>query len=142
MLRTKFVKKRSSRDKNFKKEFSTPEFSFVPSFIPNKVLENFETKFAQKRYFRDEIRENNCRIQNMQPPLNTLLHWVSFKTKHFKALRPNLSKKGILVTDFKNTSWTQNQHPSIPFCFEFHFMQVLSSFETKFAPKKYFGDDI
>ena len=46
---------------------STSEFSLVPSFILNKVFWSFGTKLPQKKYFRDRIWENNCRIQNLHP---------------------------------------------------------------------------
>ena len=46
---------------------SSLEFPFVPSFILNKALWSFRTKFAPKSYFRDRTWENNCQIRSLQP---------------------------------------------------------------------------
>ena len=46
---------------------SSLEYPFVPSFILNKALWSFRTKFAPKSYFRDGTWENNCQIQSLQP---------------------------------------------------------------------------
>ena len=40
---------------SFEFRIGTPEYPFVLSFILIKALQHFETKFAQKKYFRKGI---------------------------------------------------------------------------------------
>ena len=76
---------------SFRTKFSTPEYSFIPSVILNKVLWSFETKIAQKLWCSDGI--------------------------------------------YKNYSWKQLL---IPLCTQFHFKQNTFKFGDQIFPKKVF----
>ena len=56
---------------------SISEYSFVPSFILNKAIWSFESKYAQKRYCRDRIKKKLF-LNSKSATLNTLLYRVSF----------------------------------------------------------------
>ena len=64
----------------FEKTISTPEYSFIPSVILNKVLWSFETKIAQKLWCSDGIYKNYSWKQ-LLIPLCTQFH---FKQNTFK----------------------------------------------------------
>ena len=70
----------------------TPKYSFVLSFILNKALWSFETKFAQKKvpYGRNF---KQLFLKSKSAALNTPLYRVSLSKKHFKVWGPNLPRK-------------------------------------------------
>ena len=80
----KFPRKRYFRNRILKKivdlGISTPEYSFIPSVILNKVLWSFETKIAQKLWCSDGIYKNYSWKQ-LLIPLCTQFH---FKQNTFK----------------------------------------------------------
>ena len=123
-FRERIWPKKPFREENLQKKLfkfgiSTLEYSFALSFISNKSLWHFGAKFPppnpppppppkkkkKKTYFRDVSYENNCRIQNLHPPIplpQTLFcAEVYSKQSTLKFCDQICPKKGIVRTGLK-----------------------------------------
>ena len=96
----------------------------------------FQTKFAQKGYFRSKTEKVNITIEfyifDLVQVSNFSFNW------QFWFLEPNLPQKGISGRKQKNWTLPFNSHIRVSLGTKFHVKLLILIFWTKFTWKGYF----
>ena len=120
---------------NFAFEISPLEFPLVLRFNLDRTVWDLGDKFVPKGILGRGFTKAIVKFESV--PLNTTLYQVSFKTKRFKVLRPNLPKtKHFRERTYENKVKSGINTLWIHLCTEFHIKQITSKFRVQICPKK------